>query len=69
MRQPRAPEDWVMRTPPLEQSDQPVITWIGHATALIQVGGGEYYHGPYFLESVAPFQADATIGYSIASDA
>ena len=33
---------------PLDQSNEPVITWIGHATFLIQIGGINILTDPIF---------------------
>lgn len=40
--------DWICREIPAERSEKPVITWIGHATFLIQIGSVNIITDPIF---------------------
>lgn len=41
-------DEWVVTQPPLETSREPVVTWIGHATFLVQIGGLNILTDPIF---------------------
>ncbi len=47
-RQPENKFEWIANESPLEQSKEPVITWIGHASFLIQVAGINIITDPIF---------------------
>jgi len=40
--------DWVHHEEPVQRSDEPIITWIGHSTFLIQIGGINILTDPIF---------------------
>lgn len=54
-RQPENKSDWIASETPLEQSKEPVITWIGHASFLIQMAGINIITDPIFGDASAFF--------------
>jgi L-ascorbate metabolism protein UlaG (beta-lactamase superfamily) len=54
-RQPENKSEWIALEPPLEQSKEPVITWIGHASFLIQGAGVNILTDPIFGPASAFF--------------
>lgn len=65
-RQPENKFDWICQDTPLLCSQEPVITWIGHATFLIQVGGLNILTDPIFGNASTFFPRLLPPGISLA---
>ncbi len=57
--------DWIHPEEPVQRSDQLIITWIGHSTFLIQIGGINILTDPIFGNATFLYQRIVPPGLSI----
>jgi L-ascorbate metabolism protein UlaG (beta-lactamase superfamily) len=58
-------KNWVIYSKPIESSHNPVITWIGHSTFLIQIGGTNILTDPAFSDLNFLYPRNCTPGITL----